>query len=355
MTSLANTELFHSVILDAKSEHKKNIIRSQHNRENPYTLISNKVLRDTSIRHSDRGILCQLLSWSDAHRLCIEALVKRSIEGRDAIRSCIDRLIKSGYITMKRIKNGSGQFDTVSYTIFEEPQGVPKVEIDLSGIVEEDGGWSQLELFSDTEGNIVSHSSNAVKSENSESVNQTTDGLSVYGKPDTNNNYDLRNTKNNNNSDADEIPLNNGKVDKGALLKRFSLQINDPQLKAKIGIAGLSTFLVNQEQLDHFLIDFNQQHHTYGHLNDSKRLHNFVAYLVRMKSTPHFYKMHVTRMKALGVHLTLPKYNSKKSEGENQKQARIENQQTGCNPFEVVQSIEPVVMTQEYLASLEGF
>lgn len=354
MTSLANTALFSEVLSNPKSEQYKNIFRAEHSRENPYTLISNRLLRDTSIRHNDRGILCQLLSWSDMHRLCIEALVKKSVEGRDAVRSSIDRLIKSGYIIMNRIKNGIGQFDTVTYTIFEVPQGAPKAELDLSGIVEDDGGWSQLELFNDGEGNIVCQSNNAVKVEEVKSVNQSTDGLSVYGKADTNNNYNKINTKISNNSDAEITPLKDGKVDQGALLKRFSLKIDDPHLKAKIGMAGLSTFLTNQEQLDRFLIDFNQQHNTYGHLNHSKRIHNFVGYLVNMKSKPHFYKMHVTRMKALGLNLSMPDY-SKKPQGSNQKQTRMEQQRSGCNPFEVVQQTEPVVITNDYLASLEGF
>ena len=355
MTSLANSTLFETVISDANNLQKKYIFRAEHNRENPYTLISNKVLRDTTIRHNDRGILCQLLSWSDAHRLCIEALVKRSVEGRDAIRSSIDRLIKSGYIVMNRIKNGKGQYDTVTYTIFEEPQGKPKAEVDLSGIVEDDGGWSQLELFNDVEGNIVSQTKTAVSNQNTEIEKQTTNGFSVSGKADTNNNYDSRNTKNYNNSATDEIPLNNGKVDKSALLKRFSLKIDNPQLRAKIGIAGLSSFLTNQEQLDNFLIDFNQQHHTYAHLNDSKRLHNFVAYLVRMKSTPYFHKMHAVRMKALGFNVTIPDYKKSKDNTYVEKQIRIQQQQTGCNPFDVVEPSEPVVLSEEYLASLEGF
>lgn len=355
MTSLANTALFDAVLSDVKSKQLRNIVRAQHNRENPYTLISNKVLRDTTIRHNDRGILCQLLSWSDAHRLCIEALVKKSVEGRDAIRSSIDRLIKSGYIIKNTIKNGKGQYDTVTYTIFEEPQGVPKSEINLDGIVEDESDWSQLELFSDSEGNVMRQVESGEIDQFMESVNQSTDGFTVNGKADTNNNYDSRNTINNNNSVADEIALKDGKVDKGSLLRRFSLSIDNPQLRAKIGIAGLSTFLTSQDQLDHFLIDFNQQHETYAHLNDSKRLHNFVAYLVRMKTTPHFYKMHVTRMKALGIHLTLPDYKGNKSNANTGKQERIRQQQVGCNPFEVVQQSEPVVLSEAYLASLKGF
>jgi hypothetical protein len=346
MTSLANTELFSAVASDVNAE-KKNIFRTQHNRENPYTLISNKVLRDERIRHSDRGILCQLLSWSDAHRLCIQALVKKSIEGRDAIRNSIDRLIKSGYIIMNRIKSNNGQFDTVSYKIFEEPQGVVKAELDLSGIVEEDNSWMQLELFGDQEGNLVVNQ--YTNNGEVESVNQTTDGLSENGKPDTNNNYEIRNT-NSSNKQNEEIPIKDGKVNKAELLNRFKLDFNDPILKAKIGMAGLSTFLISQDQLDQFLIDFNQQHFNYSNISHTKRIFNFVAYLVRMKSNPHFYKMHITRMKALGFQMEVPN-KSKNSV----KQAQMQRQQRNVNPFDVVVPNEPVFISAEYLKSLEDF
>ncbi|WP_151812508.1 hypothetical protein [Acinetobacter bereziniae] len=346
MTSLANTSLFCAVSSDTHAE-KKNIFRAQHNKENPYTLISNKVLRDERIRHSDRGILCQLLSWSDSHRLCIQALVKKSIEGRDAIRNSIDRLIKSGYIIMNRIKNNNGQFDTVTYKIFEEPQGVVKAELDLTGIVEEESNWMQLELFSDEEGNVVINQSN--NDSKTKNVNCATSGLSEDGKHDTNNNYVERNTYINNKQN-DEIPIVDGKVNKAELLNRFRLDFNDPILKAKIGMAGLSTFLVSQEQLDHFLIDFNQQHYNYSNISNTKRIYNFVAYLVRMKSNPHFYKTHIIRMQALGFY-------SKNSNDHKKilKQNKVKKQQRNINPFDVVIQKEPVSLRQEYLNSLEDF
>lgn len=351
MTSLANAAIFSEMVGGSDREKQKNIFRTTHDRENPYTLITNKLLRDTTIKHSDRGLMCQLLSWSDFHQLCIQAVVKKSLEGRDAIRGSIDRLIQAGYIRMVQKKNPQGQFDKTVYQIFEQSTGHVVADLDLSGIDQNtDIEYSpQLNLFGEN-----TLESSVGEQSNSDQIVPTVDGLSVSGKDDTNNNYDLRNTESNNNKGKSLIEILQADQEKSQaeLLKIWYLDIQDPVLQARIGIAGLSTYLTSQDQLNRFLIDFNQQHEKYKHLNHTQRLKNFIVYLLKMKSTKREHMNHVLRLNALGFQIALPSYASKAKQ--NKISDRLEQQKTGCNPF-AVQQQAPVVLSADYQAAVEGF
>lgn len=351
MTSIANAAIFSEMVSSREREKTKNIFRAQHDRENPYTLITNKLLRDTTIKHSDRGLMCQLLSWSDFHNLCIQAVVKKSLEGRDAIRGMIDRLIQAGYIRMVQKKNGNGQFDTTTYQIFEQSTGQIVADLDLSGIVENSDAEcsAQLNLFDEFE--EVRAVENA---DNFESVTLSADGFSVNGKHDTNNNYDSRNTENNSNKGKSLIEILEGetKKTKADLLKAWFLEIKDPMLQANIQRAGLGTYLTTQDQLERHLIDFNQQHEKYKHLSHTQRLKNFTVYLLKVKNTRAEYVKHVLRLNALGIQMPMPTYPTKPKK--TKASERIQLQQTGCNPFPYQQQ-EPVEVSADFQASIEGF
>lgn len=348
MTSIANAAIFLEMAGQCERVKQKNIYRAEHDKENPYTLITNKLLRDTTIKHSDRGLMCQLLSWSDFHNLCIQAVVKKSIEGRDAIRGMIDRLIDAGYIRMVQKKMSNGQFDTMTYQIFEQSTGCVVADLDLSGIVENlDIEYSpQLDLFGDMQ---IDKVMNDVSSGN---INHAVDGFSISGKHDTNNNYDLRNTESNSNKGKllNEILEGKAEKTKAELLRTWYKDIKDPMLQANIQRAGLGAFLTTQDQLDSYLIDFNQQHEKYKHVNDTQRLKNFAVYLLGIKSSRQGHMKHVLRMNALGFQMEIPTYPKKAKQGKE----RLQEQQTGCNPFPV-QKQASIQMSAEYQASIEGF
>ena len=347
MTSLANASIFQEMVGTSCAVKQKNIFRTTHDRENPYTLITNKLLRDTTIKHSDRGLMCQLLSWSDFHNLCIQAIVKKSLEGRDAIRGSIDRLIQAGYIRMVRLKNELGQFDRTVYQIFEQSTGHVVADLDLSGIDENnDVEYSpQLNLFGEEDVECV-----VTEDRNLDQNLQAVVGFSVSGKHDTNNNYELRNTENNSNNGKSIVEILQAEQVKtqAELLNTWYLDIKDPLLIARVGMAGLSTYLTSQDQLNRFLIDFNQQHEKYKHLNHTQRLKNFIVYVLKMKATPREHLNHVLRLNALGCQIAIP------SKPKRDKNDRLEQQKTGCNPF-TVQQQPPVSFIADFLADIEGF
>lgn len=344
MTSIANASIFEEMVCTPERVKEKNIYRAPHDRENPYTLITNKLLRDTTIKHSDRGLMCQLLSWSDFHNLCIQAVVKKSVEGRDAIRGMIDRLITAGYIRMIQTKDSQGQFDKVTYQIFEQSTGAVVADLDLAGMLNntEFEQSPQLDLFCVDVDNVE----NDMKNEN---MNQPATGFSVSGKAETNNNYDSRNTNLSNNGQSENS--GNQKENIAEILNKWPLQIEDNDFRSRASMAGIYHRLQNQEQLNRYLIDFNQQHEKYKHLNHTQRVKNFVVYLVQVFGTVKEHNKHVARMKALGFAISFAS-SANPSKKQNQ---RIQNHQTGCNPFEVQEPQTPIVLSEAFQAEIEGF
>lgn len=338
MTSAAVCGVLENALSGQKT---KNIFRAPHDKTNPYALISNKLLRDTTIKHSDRGLLCQILSWSDYHNVCIQAIAKKSLEGRDAIRKSIDRLIAAGYIRVMQTRSVNGQFDTVTYQIFEQSTGAVVADLDLSGISDDMPNDAQLSLFEDDALELP------MNSQNIESVNLSANGKTVSGKHDTNNNHIEINTDNSNNA-VSENGLSEIKT-KADVIRLWPKSIDDPILKARICMAGLQLFISTQQQLDQYLADFNLQHDKYKHLSENQRLNNFLSYLCKMRHTPAEHKKHLARLRAHGFYVAEVKAPKATKQSD-----AITRKQNGVNPFNVVES-GPVIIDKKQLDALEGF
>lgn len=73
------------------------IIRSLHNRENPYVQLNKSALWDERLSLKAIGLWARCLSQKDDWRFHVSELVKRTKEGKRAIYSAIDELIEHGY------------------------------------------------------------------------------------------------------------------------------------------------------------------------------------------------------------------------------------------------------------------
>ena len=73
------------------------IIRSPRQESN-FTIVSNKVLRDTRLSYRARGILLDILSRPDNWRVSADALARNGKEGRDAILTALNELREFRYI-----------------------------------------------------------------------------------------------------------------------------------------------------------------------------------------------------------------------------------------------------------------
>jgi predicted transcriptional regulator len=263
---------------------ERTIFRAEHNKDNPYTVISNKLLRDPNIKRSDKGLLVELLSWGDKHRVCVQALVNRGKEGRDAIQGMLNRLDDAGYIKKTQIKNSDGTFGKVVYQIFESAQDgkiMAVIEDSQSGENEAAKLLEQAQLGFDFEAQI------------NDSKEETVNGFSVDGKPLTNKYNNLRSNLIFNKREGEVVN------DKD-LLERFHLKLDDPIVAERIKMSGLGLLVQTQRQLDTFLLDFNVNHDQYKKISDHQRLNNFIKFLLKIQHSRVGQRAHVARLKALG-------------------------------------------------------
>ena len=275
MTSLA----IHSSALS------RTVFRAEHNKDNPYTVISNKLLRDHSIKRSDKGLLVELLSWSDKHRVCIQALIKKGKEGRDAIHGMLSRLESSGYIKRTQIKNNDGTFGKVIYQIYESPIDdvvIATIEDAKGEFSEGDGSLTEAQLGFDFENGI-------------EQMNEPANGFSVNGKDDTNKYNGLRSNLNSSNNGGGEL----SNPTEEEILNRFPLKF-EGAVQARLLMSNLYGMISSQKQLDKYLLDFNINHDQYKHLNDHKRLNNFIHFLSKIHNSPAGQRSHLARLRAAG-------------------------------------------------------
>lgn len=263
---------------------ERTIFRAEHSKDNPYTVISNKLLRDPNIKRSDKGLLVELLSWGDKHRVCVQALVNRGKEGRDAIQGMLNRLDDAGYIKKTQIKNSDGTFGKVVYQIFESAQNGKIMAVIEDGQSCENEAAKLLEqaqLGFDFEAQI------------DDSKDETVNGFSVDGKPLTNKYNNLRSNLIFNKRGGDV-------ADQKELLERFHLKLDDPIVAGRIKMSGLGLLVQTQKQLDTFLLDFNINHDQYKKISDHQRLNNFIKFLLKIHHSQTGQRAHVARLKALG-------------------------------------------------------
>jgi len=84
-----------------------------------FSIISNIPLNDDNLSFKAKGIWAYLMSKPDDWTVYLGQLAKVSREGKDAVRSGLQELMKFGYIERKHIRNSSGQFTGYEYIVNE--------------------------------------------------------------------------------------------------------------------------------------------------------------------------------------------------------------------------------------------
>ena len=335
-----------SIALQFESAKRVTVFRDLHNKENPYCMISNKVMRDKNIeKFSDLGLLTYLLSWSNHHRVCIEALAKRGKDGRDAIRNMLKRLESLGYVKRTQLKSENGQFGEVIYQIFESPeQPIPSLELgDAKAATEQ-----QKEQLEDAQLGFDFNVNNQDETMTFDHENETTaNGFSVNGESNTNKYDDSRNTISN--SEEQE------KIKKQEIINRFPLKINDPIVKARLNISMLSSVVSTQAQLDSYLLDFNLNHSQFKNLTPYRRLLNFIVFLNKIHASKAGQNAHRARLRANGfVGLPEAPKNTPKLKPK-QDFSRFTHAQTQSNQAEQIDAETLQKIAQQAAIDLDGF
>lgn len=109
----------------SQSKKSKTTIRVQHNRENHFVMINKAALRNPSLSLKARGLWAYLLSFPDDWEFNVAHLIASLPEGRTAIYSAFDELIKHGFLIRLQYHgckdHGTVGFQKLQYIVFEFP------------------------------------------------------------------------------------------------------------------------------------------------------------------------------------------------------------------------------------------
>lgn len=96
------------------------VIRTVHNKENPYAQLSKSVINDSNLSFKALGLWTWVMSKKDNWVFYVEQIAKERKEGKDAIYSAIKELQSNGYcIRVQMRKEESGKFNEFEYLFFE--------------------------------------------------------------------------------------------------------------------------------------------------------------------------------------------------------------------------------------------
>lgn len=112
---------------------RDSIIRVQHNKDNPYTIVSRKPFEDSSLSWKAKGLLAYCLSRPPGWEIRTFDLIKRSKDGRDAVFAGLRELEAAGYLKREQLTGDKGRFGTIQYLIAEDPALLLATE---NGVVE---------------------------------------------------------------------------------------------------------------------------------------------------------------------------------------------------------------------------
>lgn len=110
------------------------IYRCPHDNENPFTIISNSLLRNSDLSFEALGLLCFLLSHSFKWKTSRAAIGKQRKIGEHKLKRIFDELIDHGYVNMTFI-NGKNGHRHVNYLFSESNKFKKRVpHLDFPGL-----------------------------------------------------------------------------------------------------------------------------------------------------------------------------------------------------------------------------
>ena len=125
--------------LKQKFESKKNIVRVQKNKENPYVMINKSCLNDANLSWAAKGLHSYLLSLPDDWEIYIDELVKHTSAGRDHTYRVVNELLEHGYMEKVQYRC-EGKILGLNYTVFEVSTGENNAKAKISNVTLSDNG-----------------------------------------------------------------------------------------------------------------------------------------------------------------------------------------------------------------------
>ena len=97
-----------------------------HDKDNPFTVISNKAVYDNRLSLKARGLLMLILGLPRDRELSISGLASLKIAGLTTLKSAFAELKKHGYLEYSRKGSNNGG----TYTVNETPESSEKPDIE---------------------------------------------------------------------------------------------------------------------------------------------------------------------------------------------------------------------------------
>ena len=99
------------------------IFRIKKNADNPFVMIDKRIFTDKKLSYRAKGVLGYLLSRPDDWVVNMVDVANQSTEGRDAVITAVNELMKHGYV--ERIEHReNGRFKSYEYLVYEVPKPV---------------------------------------------------------------------------------------------------------------------------------------------------------------------------------------------------------------------------------------
>jgi len=106
------------------------IIRTIHNKENPYVQIHSNTLQDYSLSLEATGLLCRFLSNRADFVFHIKVICKQMKLGKDKLYRLLNELIDNGYgFRYQHREDKTKRFSNIEYIILEEKSSPEQIEV----------------------------------------------------------------------------------------------------------------------------------------------------------------------------------------------------------------------------------
>ena len=99
------------------------IFRIQKNADNPFVMIDKRIFTDKKLSYRAKGVLGYLLSRPDNWLVNMVDVANQSTEGRDAVITAVNELMKHGYVERLEHRD-KGRFSHYEYLVYEVPKPV---------------------------------------------------------------------------------------------------------------------------------------------------------------------------------------------------------------------------------------
>ena len=148
------------------------IFRIQKNADNPFVMIDKRIFTDQKLSYRAKGVLGYLLSRPDNWVVNMVDVANQSTEGRDAVVTAVNELIKHGYV--ERIEHReNGRFKAYEYLVYEVPKPVSASD--------DTAHWKTVNGKS-VNGSTVSGKSTTTNKDNTKTDSNNTDGTDTGKK-----------------------------------------------------------------------------------------------------------------------------------------------------------------------------